>query len=269
MDYERVEDASPYKPWKIGKLLPPTERNTSEERGSMVLLLSSIDENIPSAGSEPDDTFCSQVCRMPDNLYMFVSCTGFMSAAAIHAYFHTFPDLIAIFGITCVSISSPLCDAFCIYYAIFDDEAQGYVKTAVGVGEDSKWVADEIERHQAAPQVLCTDRWNNLTRLVDRSVCVFITLPSLLFFVYSVRPSLLANLQYFCLFGAGFLCNLCGQRLRSRNPCGFRILPDDRRRVNCFSGRRVLESDYRCFEVLHICWHAFLIVAFCASALDR
>jgi len=261
-------------PWKCGRLVGPNYvvghyRGTGAP-GNMVLALSEIDELLwwTGAGQLTCGTLYGQVRRGPYNWFMFLSCVGFLLAAIIHCYFHAWADWCAVFGLVCVSISSPMCDAFCIHFNVYEDGATGYAKTAAATGKPESWIRDVIKEKGASPEVLATDQWNSLTRLADRMVCVLITVPCLAIYSWSVRPSVIANVPYLCVLCAGVIVCGIGQFLRGQNPCGFRFLELRKDGGHLFYDR-VMEPSYKYFELCHMAWHVILIVGFCASACDR
>jgi len=134
-----------------------------------------------------------------------------------------------------------------------------YGKTALAGGRSAHSVRSLIAETGAHGEVVAPDKWNNLSRTVDRATCVMITAPSLLWFVWCVRPSIVANIKFFVIFGIAFACNVVGQKYRTKNPCGF-IIED---------GKRKVDPDYKIFERFHATWHFLLIFIFTLSALDR
>mmetsp|Transcript_112631 Transcript_112631/g.223973 ORF Transcript_112631/g.223973 Transcript_112631/m.223973 type:complete len:311 (-) Transcript_112631:69-1001(-) len=287
-------DVDPYQPIKPGKLV---RSGTVHPR--VCLVLSPVDEHIPAAGAEPQDgdSIWMQVRKGPHNMVMFFSCIGFAVPALVHLYMHRcLADYIAAFGLLCVTCTSTLCDVFCIHYGVYDDgqhninedgnnnnndsaasekspagsdihtfasksdsSSGSYGKAASAVAMRNSFVQNLIDDTDSPCEVVAPDKWNNFSRILDRSTCVLITAPSLFWWIWCVRPSFSANVKYFFLFGVAFACNLSGQRLRQANPCGF-IIED---------GKRKVDPDYKLFEGLHATWHFLLIVLFVMSALDR
>jgi len=278
----------PYRPIKPGKLV-----HAGVSRPRVVLCLSHVDEHIPAAGAEPEDGILQQVCKGPHNTVMFFSCVGFALPAFVHLYMRRcFADYVAAFGLLCVTCTSTLCDAFCIYYGVYDDgsnnnsnnnegeasqldfmtssfgkgsvasgssSSSSYVKAALA-GDITPTAVETLINEKGNPrEIVAPDKWNNFTRLLDRATCVMITAPSLLWWMWCVRPCITGNIKYFGLFGIAFACNLAGQRHRQANPCGFTME----------HGKRVVDPDYRTFERFHFTWHFLLIGIFTLSALDR
>ncbi|CAK0809436.1 unnamed protein product [Prorocentrum cordatum] len=108
-----------------------------------------------------------------------------------------------------------------------------------------------IREAQAGAEVLCPDKWNNLTRLLDRGTCVFVVFPSVLWFALWRRPWQ-QLLPFIAAFGAAWLSCAIGIRYRDQHPCGVR--------------RPVT---YGMFMVFHELWHWLLFLALTANALDR
>jgi len=276
---------TPYRPVKPGKLI-----RAGVTRPRVVLCLSHVDEHIPAAGANPDGGILQQVSNGPHNPVMFLSCVGFALPAFVHLYMHhCVADYIAAFGLLCVTCTSTLCDAFCIHYGVYDDNnnsnnnhnkgetqelesmsssfgkdsvasaASCYEKAALAGGTTPTAIETLINEKGDPREIIAPDKWNNFTRLLDRAVCVAITAPSLLWWMWCVRPSITGNIKYFGLFGIAFACNLIGQRYPQANPCGFTME----------HGKRVVDSDYNTFERFHFTWHFLLITIFTMSALNR
>jgi hypothetical protein len=265
------------KPLKMGQLVamePPGHVATNkqkaliQEKKHLVLILSPLDEMSWWKGADPKESFLEQVQSGPHNWYMFISCVSFAVPAFIHLYFHTIPDFLAAFGLLAVSISSPLCDSICIYYADFDNALAGYERTEVATGIPISEIKAMIEEHDACEEIRCTDNWNNLTRLMDRATCVVLTAPTLLYYMFMVRPGLARNWPFFLLFAIGMGFAQVGQKLRGADPCGFSVVHREYP-FNFFHGRRHLNRDYEIYELFHIIWHFCLFVAFVANAIYR
>jgi len=138
-------------------------------------------------------------------------------------------------------------------------DIQSYGKAARASAQTAQCVQTLIKETGAPCEVVALDKWNNLSRILDRSTCVLITAPSLLWWITCVRPGVAANIKYVVLFAIAFTCNILGQTYREANPCGFIIE----------NGKRKVDPDYRIFECLHAMWHLLLILIFTVSALDR
>lgn len=247
---------------KLGKFVGPGDRTGKY----MCVAFSAIDENIPSAGAEPEDgeSLWQQVRRGPCSRSMLLSCVGFVIPAFIHLYKREhWTDWFAGFALLCVSVTSPLCDAFCVWSAVYEDGivSEGrYARTAQAVGRTEEWVAKTIQEKGAYPQVLATDRWNNLTRLIDRATCVCLVGPAVGTFAALQRPRVLDFLAVLGGFTIAWTTCALGQHFRMVYPCGIKRQKD---------GTIVTEKMYWFFMRLHEMWHFLLVVLFSASALYR
>jgi len=263
---EAVSRSGGSRPWKPGKLLGPGDATGRH----MCVALSGIDENLPSAGAEPEggETLLRQLVRGPCSWSMLLSSVGFLIPASVHVHKREhFADWLAAFALALVSVTSPLCDAFCVWSAVYEDgdpagagAERRYARTALAVGKEPEWVARTMQEHGALPQVLATDRWNNLSRLIDRVVCVLVVGPALVVFALFQRPSIPHFLFFAGGFSVAFAANVLGQRLRMVYPCGIRRKRD---------GTVVVERLYWWFMRVHETWHFLLIVLFTASAVHR
>uniref|UniRef100_A0A7S2HD77 Uncharacterized protein n=1 Tax=Zooxanthella nutricula TaxID=1333877 RepID=A0A7S2HD77_9DINO len=227
-----------------------------------------LEEHLWSAGAEPSRgaSLLKQLKRGPCCWSMFISCAGFALPAMLHfGIWQNALDLVAGAALLFVAVTSTLCDAFCVDSSVFDDGFAGadgdrkYVQTAAAVGLRPDEVLRRIEEAGALPEVFANDRWNNLTRLVDRATCAFVVAPSLLVFALSQRPVWGFNLVLFGGFFIAWVICLVDQRYRYRDPCGVRYV----------HGRYAIERDYEIHQRLHEVWHFILIVVFCANAVYR
>mmetsp|Transcript_24751 Transcript_24751/g.51424 ORF Transcript_24751/g.51424 Transcript_24751/m.51424 type:complete len:257 (-) Transcript_24751:46-816(-) len=243
-----------------GKLVGPADRTGKY----MCVSFSGVDENSPSAGADPEDglSLLEQVKRGPCSRSMLLSCVGFVIPACIHLYKHQhWADLLAGFALLCVSVSSPLCDAYCVWAGVLEDgKGKRYDQTALAVGKSEDWVAKQIQEKGALPQVLATDRWNNLTRLIDRAVCVSLVAPATCLFAIKQRPRILDFLVVMGGFAVAWTSCVVGNYFRKVYPCGIKRKAD---------GTCIVERSYWIFMRLHEVWHYILITIFSASALYR
>mmetsp|Transcript_104396 Transcript_104396/g.280442 ORF Transcript_104396/g.280442 Transcript_104396/m.280442 type:complete len:182 (+) Transcript_104396:64-609(+) len=174
-------------------------------------------------------------------------------------------DYIAAIALLCVAVSSPLCDAFCVDSCIYDDgrvlEADGmpYARTGACIGKVPEWISRNIQETEASPEILANDQWNNLSRLIDRATCVFIVLPSIVFFAVRQRPQMLSNLPFVGGFFVAWGICFVDQKYRYVDPCGTRFV----------NGKWLTERSYEIHQRLHEVWHYILIVTLTCSALYR
>lgn len=187
-----------------------------------------------------------------------------------------FEDYLFGFALIAVAISSPLCDALCVHCAVFDtgnqamtsgSEAESdcrpyfgpYQRAAVMLGKSSQDVEQCIKTNGAQPQILAPDRWNNLTRGLDRFVCLFMVFPTLLIFAIRRPPFPRRFLALLAGFAPAWVACIVGQHLRRLNPCGLQPLADG-------SGY-ARERTFMYYEWLHELWHLILIVVLSINAL--
>merc|ERR1719367_1537384 len=105
---------------------------------------------------------------------MFVSCISFALPGFIHAWkCEHMADHLAAIALIVVAITSTLCDSLCVDSAVYDESPYG--RTAYALGTSPADVAQAIKDHNAGPEVLANDGWNNLTRAVDRAWAALIT----------------------------------------------------------------------------------------------
>merc|ERR1719265_1210038 len=120
------------------------------------------------SGAPTTESFQDQIRRGPYSYAMFISCIAFALPGFIHFYMHEhWADWYAGIAFFMVAISSPLCDAFCVYSAVFD-EGPDYMKTAEAVGMTAASVQNNVRESMADMRIYAPDCWNNLTRLIDR-----------------------------------------------------------------------------------------------------
>jgi len=236
-----------------------------------------MDEMLWWKGAEPQDSFVKQILQGPTSWLMFVSCIGFALPAVLHLLQPTgFEDYLAGCALLAVAISSPLCDALCVHSGVFDDgskpsisssENDGcgraphvrYQRAAVMLRSAPQHVEQQIEANSAQPLILAPDRWNNLTRGLDRFVCLFMVFPALLIFAIRRPPFPGRLLAMLACFAPAWAACVLGQHLRRLNPCGVQPRADG-------SGY-VRERTFMYYEWLHELWHLILIVVLCANAL--
>lgn len=209
--------------------------------------------------------FLAQLRRGPVRWQMFFSCMGFAIPAVIHvAKRQHLADIAAAIGLLCVSISSPLCDAFCVDSCVYDAGCEEvgvklYSRASACLQASPEGITRTIKESQALPEIIANDQWNNLTRFIDRATCAFLVLPSMVFFGWRQRPNLLANVPFIGgFFVAWFIC-LADQRHRYLDPCGTRFI----------DGHWKTEPKYLLHQRLHELWHYTLIITLTCSALYR
>lgn len=109
-----------------------------------------IAENLAFHGADPILSFWDQIKNGPNSWMMFISCFGFILPAILHliyyfrslektskilmkkneksiciySFFYKYRDLFAGIALCCVSITSPLCDAFLIQSSPYDTRHQ-------------------------------------------------------------------------------------------------------------------------------------------------
>lgn len=326
-----------YRPFKRGALKQPWKK--ARIGAFFSIAISPVDEHLMCAGADPDAqhgvSFWQQVRAGPYSWPMFYSCIAFMIPAVIHLLFfvkhrehkdNAWPfgglrvehlhDLLAGLALIAVGISSPLCDAFCVWSAVYDDgnpdseSGMKYEKAAAALHckpceveqEIEKWQFDvdtsefhSIESAQSEPilsrdasvesvglkcastaslglkricakEIWAPDRWNNLTRLIDRFVCVALVVPTQLYFVAVQRPwwtfkvdAAIVAAIFFCAMGT---C-VTGQHYRTMHPCGVR-------KVQCDRGLKVvIEKGYEMYMLFHQVWHLLLVLGLSGSAFYR
>jgi len=249
------------KPWMAGTLLEPG----GETGRYMSIRFSPIDEHLYEAGAEPEKAFSEQLREGPFSWIMFLSSVGFCVPAFIHlSVGKHLADFLAGASLLLVSISSSLCDAFCVWSGIFDDGSEAedfskYEKTGIAIGRSPAWVAVQIQQTGAEPQIYAPDRWNNVTRLFDRFVCIAFVLPSVVFYLYKERPFFYDTVVFCIVFAIAWISCVVGQRFRAQHVCG----------VKRDEGGIIIEEGYRIFMAWHELWHFLLIILLIASALYR
>lgn len=208
----------------------------------------------------------TQLRRGPCRWQMFFSCVGFAIPAMVHLSFgQHLGDWLAAFGLICVSVTSPLCDAFCVDSGVYDDGSVGqagavpYSRTAACTRQSPDAIERIIKESLALPLVLANDQWNNLTRLIDRLTCVVVVLPCVVYYAVHQRPDVASNLPFVGGFLAAWAVCFVDQRYRYMDPCGTRYV----------EGRWLTERTYAIHQQLHELWHYILIVTLTWSACYR
>mmetsp|Transcript_65067 Transcript_65067/g.136309 ORF Transcript_65067/g.136309 Transcript_65067/m.136309 type:complete len:257 (+) Transcript_65067:271-1041(+) len=251
-------------PWGRAELLVPGKVTGDCLR----LRLSPIAEHLWSAGAPPAAPWRTQLARRPCRWQMLFSCVAFAVPAAVHLVKREhLADWLAGLALLVVSITSPLCDAFFVDSTVIEgsgpnldlDDDEAYRRTADLVGISCQDVVRLIQDHGASPEILCNDRYNNLTRLIDRYTCVFCVLPALTYYCIRQRPAFLTNLPFAGGVLVAWATCLVDQRYRYADPCGIRYL----------DGRWVTEKSYLIHQRLHEIWHYLLVLTFTCSALYR
>jgi len=129
----------------------------------------------------------------------------------------------------------------------------------------NRQVSSEIP-WQCAPEIWAPDRWNNLTRLIDRFVCVVVVVPAQLLFVQIQRPFQKFPFDAAVIFLFFFLAwGTCatGQYYRLKFPCGVRKVKTDE------GVEIVIEKGYEMYMLMHQVWHLLLVLGMCLSAVYR
>jgi len=235
---------------------------------SMKLRLDPLTEHIFWAGAAPAEgaNLFQQVRRGPWSWIMLISCMYFAVPGIVHLCFRQhWMDYVSGITLLILSVTSSLCDAFCVDCAVYDDGVSGladgrpYQRTAEATGTTSDVIVKRIKENAATPEVLAPDGWKNFTRLLDRFwVCVF-TVPLLAYFFYFQRPSFLINIPFVMGTFGSFALNIKGQSVRASDPCGIRYQ----------SGRYLVEERYWFFMKIHAMWHFLMSSTLIVSALYR
>merc|ERR1719203_97754 len=120
-------------------------------------------------GAEPAGgaSLLGQIRRGPCSWSMLLSCVSFAVPGAIHLWNHeVLADYVAGVALLLVSLTSSLCDAFAVDSAEYDHPP--YKRVAAALGESPEAIGEQVRRASAEPAILAMDRWNMLTRILDR-----------------------------------------------------------------------------------------------------